>query len=503
MIFKSRNPVSSTASRELQIQLALPTSSSRLALELTLRGLKQFATITIVILFLLLTFSCGKNPIDKGKKKAELNVSFYFVRNIGVDSAEIFWACSDKAEGYVTFVKTGSENIQRSPLVGTIHFLKLTGLSPGTTYKYQAICKNEFVKSSLTKVYRFETFTTIQPLLPLSVIQRGIWILGGIGSDGNPVAQVDLFDPVDNKWYSNLTSIPTPRSFASIVSLKGKIYVIGGMTGSGTSATSSSVVEELTPSENSLTWKTLANTPVAIQGSLGGAVGDSIYLVGGAITTSVSSAVPNVVYKFSPTIGNIGTWVTINTLSSIAARIDLSGCVVDGTVFFNNGRDNSGNKQFTSDAYLPSTNSITAITEASFGLDRFGAGSACYRPKGSDPNPSDSPTMFIIGGSNNNNTSQPPSAIISTDRFEYYNTPSSSNTVTTGPNLPEKLYAPAAEISYEKRKLYVFGGASTVNIARNSIYSLDLANPSAGPWTTETITLPLARYGHIAVILSR
>jgi hypothetical protein len=458
---------------------------------------------TIILFFTFLFILCQKNPIQKGEDKSNIEVSYFFVNNIRNDSVEIFWGCSSDSEGFLGYGRNNIEKWERSILKNKFHFVRLTGLSSGTTYRYFVACRNELLKTSYEKLYRLETFTTKQPILTRQVLQRGIWILGGIGSDGNPVSQIDLFDPVENSWYPNLATIPTPRSYASIVSIENKIYIIGGITGSGANTSSSSVVEELTINENSFTWKTMANAPASIQGALGGVVGNSIYLIGGAVTTNVASAIPNIVYKFTPSLGSLGTWVTINTLSSIPARVDLSGCVIDGTIFFNNGRDTSGNKQFTSDAYLPPTNSVTAITEASFSIDKYGSASACYNSKSTDPFPSDPPIMFIAGGSTNNNTTQPPTAILATERFEFYNTPSSTNTVVVGSNLPEKLYYPSMEVSYEKRRLYIFGGASVVNIPRTSIYSLDLSNPSSGIWNTETIQMPTARYGHKSILLFR
>ncbi len=310
---------------------------------------------------------------------------------------------------------------------------------------------------------------------------------------------IDLYDPVTDIWYENVTTVPTPRAYSGIVSLNGKIYVIGGVA-NPSGFLVSNLVEEYDPFNNS--WRTLNPAPVSIQGVLAAVSGNSIFLLGGSVTLSSAASIPNVLYRFTPNSG-IGTWTTISSASPILARMDLSGCSVDGSIFFNMGRDTTGTSQFSSDAYIPSSNTTTTLGEGNFSLSRFGTSSACYRPKPTDPFPSDSPAIFLAGGSTLGNSNQPPSAILSSNRFDFYLTPSGTNTVVTGPNLPVNLYAPASEISYENRRLYVFGGANVVNVPTSTVYSIDLSNPAVGPWNTLTKQIPTARYGHQAIILNR
>ena len=469
----------------------------------------------IILLFL----SCSKNPIEKGSESDALKVEYAFTRSISQNTAEVLWKCSSKSYGVITYGKTGLENPQFVFFKSDIQYYKLTGLSSGSIYNYQVGCMNE--RKAVYFIQKFQTLPTAPtyvafppfsnpappfpsppyfpsfPPISRGVIDRGIWLVGGIGFSNTPIAQIDVYDPVTDSWYSAITNIPTPRSYTGVASLNGKIYVIGGMTAS---SSVSSLVEEYTPSTN--TWKTLAAAPVSIQGALAAVSGNSIYLIGGSVTTSSAAAIPNVVYKFTPD-SSTGSWTTITSSSAIPARIDFSGCSMYGTLFFNSGRDTTGTAQFASDAYIPSSNSTTGITEGNFSLSRFGTSSACYRPKPSDPFPSDSPGVFLIGGSTLGNTAQPPSAIISSNRFDYYLTPSGTNTVLTGPNFPVNAYAPAAEISYELRRLYVFGGSSVVNVPTNTVYWLDLSNPATGPWASLTTVMPTARFGHSAIIMSR
>ena len=253
-----------------------------------------------------------------------------------------------------------------------------------------------------------------------------------------------------------------------------------------------------------VTGLTLGNTYKAI--AFCAASGDdAVYLMGGSVTNTVTASLPNVIYRFIPENGTSGQWDALTTSVSIPARTDFAGCSTGGTVYFNNGRANDGIAQLVSDAYIPSGNTISSTNEASFSVAAFGAASACYRTRPLGPYTQDNPAMFVLGGSTLDNTDQPPTAILASNRFEYYLTPSDTgtNVVSVGPNLPNSLYYPAAEISYEKRKIYVFEGANVVNVPTSKVYSLYLADPSQGTWTTESKDMPVARFGHKAVIINR
>ncbi len=210
----------------------------------------------------------------------------------------------------------------------------------------------------------------------------------------------------------------------------------------------------------------------------------------------------NSVYKFTPSLGTTGTWTTKTSLNSIAAKIDMAGCAIDGNIYFSTGRFYSdGSSQSTSDSYIPTANGTTTITEAPF-TARHGAGYACYRPASTDPNPSDPSMLILVGGSTQTNLLQPVTSTTESALVEYYVT-GNTNTLSTAPVLPSPRYMPAAEISYQNRALYVFGGTSQINSATNTVYSLVLGNPISSAWTTVNTTMPIARFGHKAVILNR
>ncbi|MCB1193891.1 MAG: hypothetical protein KDK90_25880, partial [Leptospiraceae bacterium] len=406
-----------------------------------------------LILGLLLCFMhCSKGPLKKSDDVNRLKVTYFISTNVQKTSVELHWGCSSEAEGYLMYGKEGIENLQYLWLPSKQHFYNVTGLTLGNTYKAAAFCGN--IDTSATTY--FQNFYTLSGIAE-DIKQRGIWILGGMSYSNGPVAQVDLYDPVENKWYEKVSEIPTPRTYSAITSYRSKIYIFGGIVDD----TPVNTVEEFDPSTE--TWKTLETMPVALQGSMAVAGEDAIYILGGSISTSVTSAIPDVVFRFIPEKGDLGTWKILSA-SNISARVDYSGCSTGGTVYFNSGRASDGSAQLVSDAYVVSGNTTTTTTEASFGIASFGAAAACYRPRPLGPNTEDSPAMFVIGGSSLADKDQPPGAVQSINRVEYYLTPSDtgSNTVNTAPNLPVALYYPATEVSYENRKIYVFGGANVV-----------------------------------------
>lgn len=460
----------------------------------------------ILFIFISSNFNCNKSPIEVADKQNEMSLTYFLATNITDGKAEIHWGCTSEAVGYLLFGEIRYEKVFVFTLKSKQHYHTLTNLKPGKQYIYMAFCENmNFVSTSYLQSFSTLTPPTPPPpeepigteLIREDVKQRGIWILGGISSDGSALTQVDLYDPVEDYWYSYVTDIPTARSYAGIVSFNQKIYVMGGLVSGSVVKT----VEEFDTS--SQTWRTLEDMPVGLQGMLAGAGNDAIYIIGGSITSSAANSTPNVVYKFIPNDGGDGTWYTITAGSAIPERIDLSGCSTGGNIYFNGGRYTDGSAQLDSDAYIPSGNSTTSITEANLSVSTFGAAAACYRPDSDGPYSTDSPTMFIIGGSTLTDTSQPPSAINPTNRFDYYLTPPNTNTMNTGNVLPVSLYYPAVEISHDNRELYVFGGAETVNTPSSKVYSISIVTPSIATWVTETNEMPIARFGHKAVIITQ
>ncbi|HMZ59292.1 MAG TPA: kelch repeat-containing protein [Leptospiraceae bacterium] len=220
-----------------------------------------------IFLLSFLLLSCDSTPLSKGSKTEDLKLLFYFVNSVGYSTASVFWTCSSSSNGYIVYGPNGTENTAFSLKQGKTHVVNLTGLPTGTTIKYTAFCKTD-LKTVYTYFTSFKTLTEVPTEPTAATRNRSIWILGGVGNSNSLVQQVDLYDPDNDKWYANYTSLPTPRAYAQAAALGGKIYVMGGIASNLNTLTNA--VEEYSPDTN--TWKTMASMPLAIAGGVTGVV---------------------------------------------------------------------------------------------------------------------------------------------------------------------------------------------------------------------------------------
>jgi len=459
-----------------------------------------------LILSILFILSCGPSPLFEGDKRENLYAEYFFVNQITTTTARVTWKCNAPENGIIIYGVGNFNQTQYTVFSSEYQTTLLTNLSPATTYQYQVFCRDIKLtqRNFLLNQIAPQRFTTLAS--ESQIRSRGIWLVGGIGADSQPVKQVDLFDPVTLTFTANITSVQTPSAYAQIVSHKSKIYVIGGMTRATASSNyvASAIVEEYDPSTN--TWTTKSAMSSALLGGVIGSVGEEIVLIAGTTTTDMTTGtILNTVYKFRPDTGTNGTWSSpLVSANTIFSRVDMGGCVIQGNLFFTGGRlFSDGSLLATTDAYVTSSNSTTSTIEASISLGRAGASTACYRPSGTDPFPLDTSGILVAGGTTLQNVAEPPTAITATDRYEFMKIGTGTNSFSTGPSLPTMVYAPAMEISYDNRKAYVFGGATDINLPTTTIYSIGLSDPTSGPWTTETVKMPTARFAHKAVIINR
>ncbi|EPG67798.1 Kelch repeat-containing protein [Leptospira wolffii] len=435
--------------------------------------------------------SCEPSSLDGILGQESSRVQYGFISQLGPVSATVSWKCSRESQGNLYTDSGMIPSLQNSKT----HFVKIDSLSPNTEYNAIYTCGSEKIQEGQS--ISFRTWISDEPQKT-----RGIWILGGIGSTAAPVAEVDLFDPVTGVWYPSVTSVPTPRIYSSILSHKGKIYVIGGLEESGGGYVSSSKVEVFEP--YSMTWSTLTSLPSGSQGAVAASVGDEIYIVSGSNSVDMTNGpVFNTVLKFYPEIGIGGQWISYSSSSTIFNRVDMSGCAIDGTLFYTGGRTyNSGAANSGTDAFVPPANTTTSFSEPSLSESKHGAASLCIKPKSTDPFPGDGVWFGVVGGSTGSgNVFQPPSALTPTNKTEFYQL--GSSVFSAGPTLPSSLYYPAVQISYETRKIFVFGGASSINVPQDSVYSLDSGSPILSAWSAIPETMPRRRYAHKALRIDR
>ncbi|WP_411822411.1 kelch repeat-containing protein [Leptospira sp. 'Mane'] len=455
-----------------------------------------FIIFFIPLILSILLLNCGSNAIGQGVDAKDAKLEWVVASEVSTSGARITWKCSAPTMGYLKVTSSNGYDYTGTTFFPLdVHSIPLGNLASDTNYSYTPTCG--LTEKGLGFPMNFKTVADNNV-----IFKRSIWMIGGIGSDKNPIADIDYYDPDTNQWGSSITKVPTPRINAQIVSHKNKIYIIGGLTKSGVSYSPSRLVEVYDPFQNK--WTTLSSITSTLQGGVAGSVGNDIYILGGSTSADMTTGtILNTIYKLQPDLGTSGTWSDYLS-TNIYARIDMAGCTYQGSIFYTGGRFyNDGLAYATSDAYSPSLNSVTAKIEASVSIARHGSAYACYRPNPDDPNPSDPSLFLVAGGSTATDIVQPVSAITPSNRFEYMVLGTAANAFVTGSNLPANLYAPSMEISYTQRKAFLFGGASEINLPTDSIYSLDLSSPGLQPWESVSVKMPRSRFGHKAVILSR
>ncbi len=122
-------------------------------------------------------------------------------------------------------------------------------------------------------------------------INGKLYVAGGWGADGNPVATTEIYDPTSGTW-STGASIPNAYAGASVAVLNGDMYVIGGCDAVNCGHND---VQVYNPGNNSWSAAAAYPTPIAWQGC--GAVTGQIYCAGG--TTGATSDTSNA-YVYNP-----------------------------------------------------------------------------------------------------------------------------------------------------------------------------------------------------------
>ena len=124
------------------------------------------------------------------------------------------------------------------------------------------------------------TWSTMAPMLTArsdlaaAAVNGKIYAIGG-SSGSFTLSAVEVYDPSTNAW-SAVASIPTARRYFAAAAVNGKIYAIGGANSSGINL---STVEVYDPSTNA--WSAVASMPTARRLLAAGAVNGKIYAIGG------------------------------------------------------------------------------------------------------------------------------------------------------------------------------------------------------------------------------
>jgi N-acetylneuraminic acid mutarotase len=216
----------------------------------------------------------------------------------------------------------------------------------------------------------------------VAVVGTKVYVVGGWGNDGNPVATLEIYDTTTNAWTTG-APIPTPYAGSGIAVVGGKIYVVGGCSALNCGFTDVQVYD---PAANSWTAGPAFPAPVAWE-SCGG-INGSLYCAGG----DTDSAALNTGYSLNPASGvwspianlPVTDWAAGSTVS--AGRLLMSGGVANGAL------TNAGW------SYDPSSNTWTALPNSN--NTQYRGGSACgfYKIGGSTGNFNASPHDELLPG---------------------------------------------------------------------------------------------------------
>jgi N-acetylneuraminic acid mutarotase len=174
-----------------------------------------------------------------------------------------------------------------------------------------------------------------------------IYVLGGIGEDRRPVMEVERFD---GATWADIATLPGKGVNApSVAAIDGKIYVIGGFSGTSNKPTDEVHVYDIATS----TWTTAAPLPTASGGHAAVVLDGRIHVVGGG--TAQSTIADHVVYDPAT-----DTWTTAAPLSRPKGSPAVT--VLDGRIWAVGGR--SGSDDFGDvEIYDPATDQWTAGPE--------------------------------------------------------------------------------------------------------------------------------------------
>ncbi|CAM3661517.1 MULTISPECIES: Kelch repeat-containing protein [Saccharibacillus] len=328
-------------------------------------------------------------------------------------------------------------------------FLAFLVLMPSTM---QAAEEGWVSKANLLKV---------KDRMNLVTVNGKIYAIGGM-SGNTYLNTVDEYNPESNEWITK-TTIPTSfKASASSAVINGKIYIAGGYTGNNISKT----MEIYDPAKNE--WTRGADLPVTVAGHSTQVVDGKIILLGGF--TIINNAVTST-YEYDPTTN---VWSTKANMTQ--GRRYTSSAVVNGKIYAVGGFHDSNGILSSVEEYDPKTNIWTKKASLPKG-------------KSSIATTSFNGLIYAIGGSTATASVSGPA----TTAVDIYNP--QTDTWTTGPALKVAKHSIAATVL--NNKIYIAGGSNN-SAYYNNFEILDLTStlppvieePTTPPGTGEPTTPP-------------
>ena len=178
------------------------------------------------------------------------------------------------------------------------------------------------------------TWSTHAPLslgprqeMGVAALAGQVFVVGGFDASGQPVATVESYDPTTDRWTPR-ASLPAPLHHVNLAALNGKLYLVGGLSGSSFTASGTTLVYD--PALDS--WSPLTSMPGGTERGASGvaSLDGRIVVAGGLRGVSVTDA-----SVFDP---QANTWAPLQPLA--VARDHLAAATVGGRVYAVTGRAN-------------------------------------------------------------------------------------------------------------------------------------------------------------------
>ncbi|OHD70891.1 MAG: hypothetical protein A2W19_08115 [Spirochaetes bacterium RBG_16_49_21] len=328
---------------------------------------------------------------------------------------------------------------------------------------------------------------------------RGIWIIGGLygNSIGTAIPQVDLYDPDTDTWFPSITSIPYPVSFASATSVNSNIYVIGGFRSDGTVAI---LAQEYNILSN--TWTLKSTTGFTAKANVLGVVSDNkIYILGGS--TGIASAAWGGTQNTQNYNPADDSWVSLLATTLPAVGTERFVLSYNGVIYHMGGRiTNATTFSATHDGYTCSSNANTSTAETVLlnpPNQRTGIAGAVYQYINGTVRVFIAGGITALTGCTGNYILQSTTAITTQSAFQYISNPF-TGAWANATALPQAIGFSSAVV--KGGYLYVFGGIQSISSFSAKTYCISL-DPLGAAWDQTKVDMPIARYGHSAVVINQ
>ncbi len=178
----------------------------------------------------------------------------------------------------------------------------------------------------------------------ICAVNGKIYAIGGFGL---PTLQlmVEEYDPATDRWVRK-ADMPTARIQLSACAVNGKIYAIGGISWDGAQGPALSAVEEYDPSTD--TWTKKADMPMPTYNHAATVVNGKIYVMGGESGSWAVETILSTIMKYDPATD---TWTKEGDMR--VPRTAMSASVVDGRIYVIGGKEVGVRKISTVEEYTP------------------------------------------------------------------------------------------------------------------------------------------------------